>query len=217
MKKRKRVEEEEELYIATSKRKGTNNRRERGSIRDRRPHVIFAERLEGIRSKVENRPSAGPFLKPVNRRQYPRYYEVISSPIDLQTIRDKINRYEYRTTEAFLRDYELMKNNAVKFNGNASPISDEGIAIYEAVKSEISANQSELKTMEEAVKEQLSGKPKKKRKKKGLVSKKASSTPSGTNMGMVGGVEVNLGDLSQNMTLDDIDSDSDDSFPEIVI
>jgi Protein of unknown function (DUF3591)/Bromodomain len=93
MRKRKREEEELEVYVATAKRKGTNNRRrERGSIRERRPHVMYAEKLESIRSSVEARETAGPFLKPVNRRLLPQYYELISHPIDLSTIRDKISR-----------------------------------------------------------------------------------------------------------------------------
>jgi hypothetical protein len=92
MRKRKREEEELEVYATSAKRKGTSNRRERGSIRDRRPHVIFAEKLESIRASVEARPFAGPFAKPVNRKLIPRYYEIISHPIDLSTIKDKISR-----------------------------------------------------------------------------------------------------------------------------
>ena len=117
-KKRKRADdddEDEEYNIV--KRKGTSNRRERGSIRDRRPHVIFAERLESIRVMVESRPNAGPFQKPVPRKALPTYYEVISYPMDLSTIREKIQKYEYRTAESFVKDFELMKSNAVKFNG----------------------------------------------------------------------------------------------------
>lgn len=92
LKKRKRAEEEEELYQPTSKLKGTSNRKERGSIRQKKPHVIFADRLEAIRGMIESRPLAGPFLKPVNMRNYPDYYVVISDPIDLATIRDKIQK-----------------------------------------------------------------------------------------------------------------------------
>jgi len=88
-KKRQREAEEAELYSAAPHRKGTSNRRERGSARERMPHVIFKDRLESIRSQVETRPLSGPFKRPVNRRMIPRYYEVISDPIDLQTIRDK--------------------------------------------------------------------------------------------------------------------------------
>lgn len=89
MKKRKREMEEADLYVTASKRKGTNNRRERGVARHRMPHVMMADKLESIRQQVERRPRSGDFHRPVDRRLYPRYYEVISDPIDLQTIRDK--------------------------------------------------------------------------------------------------------------------------------
>jgi transcription initiation factor TFIID subunit 1 len=92
LKKRKRDEEEPEIYTSVAKRKGTSNRKERGSIRERRPHVILADRFESIRGMIESRPHSGPFVKPVNRRQIPKYYEVISDPIDLSTIRDKIQK-----------------------------------------------------------------------------------------------------------------------------
>lgn len=90
--KRQREADEADLYVAPSKRKGTSNRRERGSARDRMPHVVFAKKLEAIRSLVERRPGSIPFHKPVNRRAVPRYYEVISNPIDLATIREKIHK-----------------------------------------------------------------------------------------------------------------------------
>ena len=50
-KKRLREAEEAELYSAAPHRKGTSNRRERGSIRERMPHVIMADRLETIRAQ----------------------------------------------------------------------------------------------------------------------------------------------------------------------
>lgn len=210
MKKRKREEEEAELYTTVSKKKGTSNRRERGSIRDRRPHVIFAERLEGIRALVEARPSSRPFDKPVNRRQIPRYYEVISNPIDMSTIRDKINRYEYRTADSFVKDFELMKNNAVNFNGLGTPIANEGVAIYELVKEQVDANQSELKSMEDAVKEQFV-KPKKKKKKKTGKKKAAAAAAAAAAGDMLGDVDVDVANLPTDfeMNLDDIGSDSE--------
>lgn len=185
---RKRRREEEELEVYNSvKRKTTNNRRERGSIRDRRPHVIFAERLEEIRSKVESRPHAGPFLKAVNRRVIPRYYEVIHNPVDLSLMRDRINKYEYRTADALVKDFELMKNNAIKFNGEASPIAQEAIAIHEFVRDQVQACRTELTKLEEQVEDQMGGKSKKKRKDMDL-------SASGT-VARIEGVPVNLGDL----------------------
>ena len=166
LKKRRREEDELELYTV-SRRKGTSNRKERGSIRERRPHVILADRLEAIRAMIEARPLSGVFHKPVNRRALPQYYEKISNPIDLATIRGKIEKYEYRLADSFLKDIELMKSNAIKFNGDGSAIAEEGIAIYHVVKEKIDENRAELSHLEEAVREQMSGKTKKRKKKGG--------------------------------------------------
>jgi transcription initiation factor TFIID subunit 1 len=165
MKKRLRDDDEFEVYESIARRKGTSNRKERGSIRERRPHVIMADRLETIRAGVEARPASGPFHKPVNRRQWPQYYEKISNPIDLATIRDKIQKYEYRTADSFLKDFELMKSNAIKFNGPGAIISEEAATIYDQVKEKVEESRAELTHLEEAVDEQLNTKPKKRRKK----------------------------------------------------
>jgi len=182
-KKRRREEDELEVYNALhAKRKTTNNRSNRGSIRERRPHVIFAGRLEEIRAKVEARPHAQVFHKPVNRRHIPRYYEIISNPMDLQTMRDKIGKYEYRTADALVKDFELMKMNAIKFNGESSDIAQEAIAIHQFVRDQIEGNRSELSKLEEQVEDQLSGKSKKRK------------LDSGGSKNLEG-VPINLGDL----------------------
>ena len=63
--------------------------------------------------------------------------------------------------------------------------------------------------MEEAVKEQLSGKPKKKKKKKKLTGKKSNtdSAVDAAAMELASGVEVNIGDL--DFKFDDIGSESE--------
>uniref|UniRef100_A0A7S2VAW6 Bromo domain-containing protein n=1 Tax=Entomoneis paludosa TaxID=265537 RepID=A0A7S2VAW6_9STRA len=207
MRKRQREEEELEVYNAQAKRKSTNNRRERGSIRDRRPHVIFAEKLEAIVAAVEARPYSPPFAKPVNRKLIPRYYEVISNPIDLQTMRAKIKRYEYRTVDQLYEDFQLMKSNAIKFNGEGNQIAQEAIAIYEFVGDQIQASRSELSKLEAAVDDQMSTKPKKKR--KGAAGKKKKGSNS-MGMDIAPGVPINLGDIEQ---FNDSDSgEEDDDF-----
>jgi hypothetical protein len=85
----KKEEEDMEVYVAVSRQNGTNNRRERGSIRDRRPHIKLSELLEEIRHEVEIRPFSAPFHKPVSMKILPKYYEVISHPIDLGTIKSR--------------------------------------------------------------------------------------------------------------------------------
>ena len=160
--KRMKQQEEAELYVKHVSGKGTSNRAGRGSARERMPHVILSDRLESVRLQVENRPNSGAFHKPVDRSLYPHYYEIITEPIDLTTIREKNRKYDYNTANKFVGDFELMKNNAIKFNGRGSLLANEAVEIWEFVKSTVEQNREEFDRMEEAVRDQMSGKKKKK-------------------------------------------------------
>lgn len=102
--------------------------------------------------------------------------------------------YEYKSTDRFVRDFELMKNNAIKFNGETNTISQEAIAIYEFVKDTIDSQRSELEDLEAAVEDQMTTKPKKKRKKS--AGAKFSSAR-----------DIDLDDFDEE-GLDDYDSDN---------
>ncbi|VEU39825.1 unnamed protein product [Pseudo-nitzschia multistriata] len=197
IKKRKREEDEMEVYSSFQRRQGTSNRKERGSIRDRRPHVIFANKLESIRGAAESRPSASAFHKPVSRRAYPTYYEMISHPMDMATIKSKIEKYEYRSAESLLKDFDLIKSNAIKFNGAAHSLAVEASAIYDMVKSMIESNKAELSHLEQAVADQMNTQPKKK-----SSSKKSSTTSAGagdvSQLGSWSAADINLDDLSDD-------------------
>jgi hypothetical protein len=209
-KKRMKQEEEADLYKSHVKGKGTSNRKERGSARERMPHVILSERLENVRSAVEGRPNVGAFLKPVQFELYPHYYEVIHEPIDLSAIREKNRKYGYNTADEFVADFELMKNNAIKFNGKPSPLAMEAVEIWEFVKNTVAQNRKEFNEMEEAVIDQKNGKKKKKGKSKTDSSSKAG--PMNTANILLDGIEtqVNLG-TNLSFGLDE-DSDSDGSI-----
>ena len=199
--KRQRAAEDKDIYSNARIRTGTSNRRERGAARDRMPHMKFADRLKEIQVQVEKRPHVAPFLRPVDRRQIPRYYEVISDPIDLSTIRDKNSRCEYRNADSFIDEFELMKNNAIKFNGPASFLAKEATAIFDFVRSAIEAERDEFNQLEDAVCEQLNGPRKKKSRKSGGNKKrqeKSSIATGSTASVVVNGIAttVNLGDLA---------------------
>lgn len=203
-KKLRQREEEAELYKNHVRGKGTSNRKERGSARDRMPHVILADRLESIRAAVEARPTAGAFHKPVPREKYPKYYELIHEPIDLSAIREKNRKYGYNKADDFVLDFELMKNNAIKFNGKGSPLANEAVEIWTFVKNTIAQNREEFDEMEEAVREQKNGKKKKKKSNIQAVQMNTANV-------VVDGVEtqVNLGTNLLNLGGD---SDSDISL-----
>ena len=207
--KRMQLQEEAELYKHHSRGKGKTSRKER--TREKLPHVILSDRLEEIRCAVEKRPNASAFHKPVPRDLYPQYYEIISEPIDLQTIRENNRKYMYNTADKFVADFQLMKQNAIKFNGRGSPLANEAVDMWEFVKATIEQNREEFNEMEEAVRDQMSGKKAKKAKAKEGASAETSgnAAPMNTANVVLDGVETKV-NLGTNLSFG-LDGDSDDS------
>lgn len=100
-----------------------------------------------------------------------------------------------------------MKTNAVKFNGPVSFIAQEAIAINDHVKSQIKSNRDELTALEEEVELIMSGKTKHKKQK--TDKKKKVGNVGSRNMADVGGISVDLGNLSPSMQVGDDTDDSD--------
>lgn len=75
-----------------------------------------------IMDKVMKRPCAALFLEPVDpeRDGAPNYYNVVKRPVDLGTIRKRLENDEYSNIGAWNRDMNLIWGNAEKFNGKDS-------------------------------------------------------------------------------------------------
>lgn len=61
---------------------------------------------------------AWPFYKPVDVQelQLPDYYEIIKQPMDLGSVKEKLEKREYKSPEDFVRDVRLMFTNCYKYN-----------------------------------------------------------------------------------------------------
>lgn len=55
-------------------------------------------------------------MAPVKREEVPDYYDVIKTPMDLQTISDGIEKNRYSKKEDFERDVRLVFKNATTYN-----------------------------------------------------------------------------------------------------
>lgn len=60
---------------------------------------------------------AWPFYQPVDRVSVPDYYDIIKSPMDLGTIRSKLENGFYRSPSEFAADMRLTFSNCTKYNG----------------------------------------------------------------------------------------------------
>lgn len=52
----------------------------------------------------------------------PEYFEIIKNPMDLNTIKTKIENQQYNSPKECLDDFELVWNNAEKYYGKKSPV-----------------------------------------------------------------------------------------------
>jgi hypothetical protein len=79
--------------------------------------------LSGWRYVSEN-DSLKLFAQPVTEAIAPRYSEFVKRPMDLSTIKKKIEKGQYSTLEDFNKDVELMLNNCKTYN---TPTSEFGM------------------------------------------------------------------------------------------
>ena len=87
------------------------------------PEPGLRDRLKRFRSQVITalfkHPKSVPFREPVNAKAlgiFPIYHQVIKNPMDLGTVRKKIDRAEYNTRAECVSDVEQVWHNAMTFN-----------------------------------------------------------------------------------------------------
>jgi len=78
-----------------------------------------------IISKLQKHKSATPFLLPVDRNIYPQYYELIPKPMDLSTLKTKLNKGKYDKVSKFESDTRLIFRNCYTFNDSSSFLSQQ--------------------------------------------------------------------------------------------
>lgn len=98
-----------------------------------------------IVSEMEAMDDAWPFLYPVNLKQFPTYKKIIKTPMDLATIKKKLDQVPsmYKTRDEFVDDVRLIFTNCELFNEDDSPVGKAGHALrnhFETRWSELTSN-----------------------------------------------------------------------------
>lgn len=98
----------------------------------------FNEVLLDIIDKLWGHPLSEPFTYELNEETlgdlYQQYMEIIETPIDLDTIKNKILRNGYENFTSFNKDLNLMFSNCRLFNERGSPLYVQGIHLEEYYK-----------------------------------------------------------------------------------
>ncbi|XP_045508101.1 uncharacterized protein LOC123703935 [Colias croceus] len=79
--------------------------------------------------EMECHEHAWPFLIPVNTKQFPQYKKVIKNPMDLSTIKRKLQEAGYKSKDEFAADVRLIFSNCEVFNEDDSPVGRAGHAM----------------------------------------------------------------------------------------
>jgi bromodomain-containing factor 1 len=84
--------------------------------------------LSALMRQVKKPKDALPFLQPVDpvKLNIPRYFDMITRPMDISTMEKKLNSGQYPVVQALVDDFNLMIDNCVKFNGPDNPITRMG-------------------------------------------------------------------------------------------
>lgn len=91
-----------------------------------------------LKDDEDGRQLVSVFQKIPSKKQYPDYFEIIVNPISISEIQKKVSKGQYSTESAdeFLKDFELMHNNAATYNDPESWIVNDAKRILDFVNEE---------------------------------------------------------------------------------
>uniref|UniRef100_A0A8C7MZU1 Tyrosine-protein kinase BAZ1B n=1 Tax=Oncorhynchus kisutch TaxID=8019 RepID=A0A8C7MZU1_ONCKI len=87
-----------------------------------RRQALELERSEEILQKLVKFRYSWPFREPVSVEEAEDYFDIISSPMDFQTIQAKFSEGQYRHAQDFLEDVKLVFSNAEEYNQTGSSV-----------------------------------------------------------------------------------------------
>ncbi|KAL1838408.1 hypothetical protein VTJ49DRAFT_2692 [Mycothermus thermophilus] len=79
-------------------------------------HGPYFNELRRLLYQIQGHKQAWPFLLPVNKDEVPDYYTVITSPMDLSTMEEKLEHDQYATPRDFVNDLKLIFSNCRRYN-----------------------------------------------------------------------------------------------------
>uniref|UniRef100_A0A8C6Z111 Tyrosine-protein kinase BAZ1B n=1 Tax=Nothoprocta perdicaria TaxID=30464 RepID=A0A8C6Z111_NOTPE len=87
-----------------------------------RRQTLELQKCEEILSKLIKYRFSWPFREPVTTEEAEDYFEVISNPMDFQTMQSKCSCGDYRSVQEFLSDMKQVFTNAERYNQNGSHV-----------------------------------------------------------------------------------------------
>ncbi|XP_022178490.1 bromodomain adjacent to zinc finger domain protein 1A-like isoform X1 [Myzus persicae] len=120
--------EEENITEEKSRRRGRHT--EQTTLTTSEDLPLDNALLQLLLNQVMHHPDAWPFLRPVTKSQCPDYHTIIKTPMDLGTVKYKLNMLSYGTNADLLSDMELIFENCFYYNSENSEVFKCGEQVY---------------------------------------------------------------------------------------
>ncbi|KAJ7492861.1 Bromodomain-containing protein [Mycena latifolia] len=91
----------------------------------------FCSGLLSLMNRKQHYEIASPFYEPVDhvKLDIPNYPKIIKKPMDLSTMRKKLDNHEYSNAQKFYEDFKLMIRNCFAFNPSGTIVNQAGIEL----------------------------------------------------------------------------------------
>jgi len=132
-------------------RASASKRPDRGSSRRQGPVSDLADELKQAWTIIYKMNEAGHFRRKVDKKHYPRYNDVVSSPMYLDKIKEKIEGLSYNSSAEFMADLDLICSNSVLFNGEASEATAQTRVLRKRAQDFLEARKDVINSLEEAI------------------------------------------------------------------
>lgn len=115
------------------------------------PVVTLSIVLEAILNEMRDLPETQPFWHPVSAKAVPDYHKIITVPMDLQRIREKLHEKRYQSREEFLTDVNQIVENSKLYNGAKSPLTQAAQSMLELCLRRFAEKEERLMRLEKAI------------------------------------------------------------------
>ncbi|XP_075734069.1 TATA-box binding protein associated factor 1 isoform X4 [Rhipicephalus microplus] len=115
------------------------------------PVVTLSILLETILNEMRDLPDTQPFWHPVSAKVVPDYHKIITVPMDLQRIREKVHEKRYQSREEFLVDVNQIVENSTLYNGPKSPLTQAAQSMLELCIKRFAEKEDKLMRLEKAI------------------------------------------------------------------
>ncbi|KAL9979827.1 hypothetical protein ACROYT_G017544 [Oculina patagonica] len=112
--------------VTKDEKKETGNTQRTEEESKRRRVNIELDTCEQIVRDLLFHEDSWPFTHPVNLREVPDYLELVTTPMDLGTIKEKLRSLEYPDVDSFVADVRLVFSNSDKYNLSTSEVGQAG-------------------------------------------------------------------------------------------